>query len=127
MGGGGFRCTLVSRNPRSIAADVPCLEYDMIKHLLLAMITAVCVANALYAPAWNYLFAMQGLWYPGQWLPLSWVMPLTSVVLGIGYFLVTGIPAALYERIMSLKQTSFVSRMIWLATALAASIPLLQS
>jgi hypothetical protein len=97
----------------------------MIKHILLAAIIAVCVANAVYAPAWNYLFAMQGFWFPLGLLSPSWVAPLTSVVLGIGYFLVTGVPAALYERIMRLKQPSFVSRMIWLATTLAASTPLL--
>jgi hypothetical protein len=99
----------------------------MIKHALLLAVVLLCAVNALYAPAWNYLFALQGLWYPGQWLPLKWVMPMTTQVLCLSYFLVTGIPTALYERIMRLKQPSLVSRLIWLATTLAASIPLIQS
>jgi hypothetical protein len=66
------------------------------------------------------------LWAP-TWLDPSFdiLLLLASLMVSTGTLIVSGLPAALYERVAGLKQSNLVSMGIWLATATLLTLPAL--
>jgi hypothetical protein len=88
-------------------------------------VIALAIINGIFSPQLIAVFALQGLWYP-FFLPanLSWVFAISSLILSTLYLMVSGVPAALYERSAG-GETSFASRMIWLVSMAVLTLPTL--
>jgi hypothetical protein len=98
-----------------------------VKLLLVFAVVALAVFNAVASPWLVPLFGLQGFWYP-PFLPvtLNWMFAATGLVMGLAYFLLSGVPAALYEQFTGQASATLPSRAIWLATMLIMSWPTVQ-
>ena len=87
-------------------------------------IVALAILNGLFSPFLTIVFALHGLWYP-FFLPnsLPVVLTLSSILLSTLYLMVSGVPAALYERFAGGGKASTASRVIWLAVMAIISLP----
>ncbi len=93
--------------------------------LLLALVAIAAMPNGLYfSPLFDSVLyyvprAASVFFLRGQEVTFY----LTGVVLWLLTLGIAGIPAAVYERIRGLKESSIASLLIWLVTALILSIP----
>ncbi len=87
-------------------------------------VIGLAIINGMFSPLLALVFALQGLWYP-FFLPsaISLAFALSSLLLSTLYLMVSGLPAALYERLAGNGTTSFTSRVIWLASMAILSLP----
>jgi len=87
-------------------------------------IIGLAILNGIFSPQLIAVFALQGLWYP-FFLPasLSMVFALSSLLLSTLFLILSGVPAALYERFTGTGETSFASRMIWLGGMVVLTLP----
>jgi hypothetical protein len=87
-------------------------------------IIGLAIINGIFSPVLVLVFALQGLWYP-FFLPASvaLVFAFSSLVLSTVYLMVSGVPAAIYERFIGKGQTSLASRLIWLVAMALLTIP----
>lgn len=87
-------------------------------------IIGLAIINGMFSPVLALVFALHGLWYP-FFLPfaIGLVFAMSSLLLSTLYLMVSGVPAALYERFAGDGTTTFASRMIWLATMALLSLP----
>jgi hypothetical protein len=87
-------------------------------------IVGLAIINGMFSPLLAIVFALQGLWYP-FFLPalLPLVFTLSSLLLSTLYLMLSGVPAALYERITGQTETGFASRTIWLAVMALMTLP----
>ncbi|RTL70593.1 MAG: hypothetical protein EKK41_12265 [Hyphomicrobiales bacterium] len=96
-----------------------------VRALLLALVAIAAMPNGLYfSPLFDSVLyyvprAASALFLRGQEVTFY----LTGAVLWLFTLGVAGIPAAIYERIRGLKESSIASLLIWLVTALILSIP----
>jgi hypothetical protein len=91
---------------------------------IIVMIVGLCILNGIFSPALVMVFALHGIWYPfllPAMLPL--VFLLSSLILSTLTLMASGVPAALYERLMSEGRPSQISGLIWLAGALLLTLP----
>jgi hypothetical protein len=94
-------------------------------HLILAGVAALSVYNGMHSPMLLWLFGLQGFWYPSFLPPgFAWTQAATIVVMTLAYLIVSGIPAALFERLTLKTEVTLTSRLIWLATIIAMTVPI---
>jgi len=94
------------------------------------VILAVCVFNGMASVlALRIVAALIAATWPLEFLPRepTWLLYQSSIVVSTATLLVSGVPAALYERIMKPAPDDQTSLYVWLAGALVLSIPALQS
>jgi ABC-type sulfate transport system permease subunit len=89
-------------------------------------IIALAIINGIFSPQLVAVFALQGLWYP-FFLPASMglVFALSSLLLSTLFLMLSGVPAALYERLMGNGETNLASRLIWLGAMALLTVPTL--
>jgi hypothetical protein len=93
-------------------------------HFVLAMIIALAIANGVTSPKLMMVFALQGIWYPSLFpAHLQLMFVLSAAILALLYFMVSGVPAALYEKLRGQEHADVTSRLIWLATLALLSWP----
>ena len=93
------------------------------KELLFALL-GVCLLNGLFSPLVFILWQTAPVWMPGFLLGVpGLVFYVSSLTLATLTLLVSGVPAALYERLSGIKDTSAKSLWIWLAGAIVLSLP----
>ena len=87
-------------------------------------IVGLAIINGMFSPLLAAVFALQGLWYP-FFLPaqLSLAFTLSSLLLSTLYLMLSGVPAAVYERFTGQTEPGFASRIIWLATMALMTAP----
>lgn len=87
-------------------------------------VIALAIVNGIFSPYLIAVFALQGLWYP-FFLPssLGLVFALSSLLLSTIYLMITGVPAALYERFFGKGSPSLTSRLVWLSAMGLATLP----
>lgn len=87
-------------------------------------IVGLAIINGMFSPLLVIVFALQGLWYP-FFLPamLPLVFTLSSLLLATLYLMLSGIPAAVYERLSGQSEPGVTSRIIWLATMALMTLP----
>jgi hypothetical protein len=87
-------------------------------------IVGFAIINGIFSPLLALVFALQGLWYP-FFLPalLPLVFTLSSLLLSTLYLMLSGVPAAVYERLTGQTEPGFASRIIWLATMALMTLP----
>ena len=96
----------------------------MDRQTLFPVVLGVCVANGIFSPYLNLAVAITAVLMP-ELFPrtVEWVLFWSSVLLSTATLLLSGIPAALYERLFERESTAAV--WIWLAGAALMTLPAL--
>ena len=91
---------------------------------LFLAILGVCVANGIFSPYLNLAIPIAAVLLP-ELFPrtIEWVLFWSSVLLASATLLFSGVPAALYERLVERDAESGMSMWIWLSGAAALSLP----
>lgn len=100
----------------------------MDRQTLLIFVLGICIANGLFSPYLNIAIPITAALMP-ELFPKDreWVLFFSSVFLSSATLLFSGVPAALYERLIDRNPESLVSMFIWLAAALVLSLPALET
>jgi hypothetical protein len=95
----------------------------MIRVLIYMAIAALALFNGVYSPKALTVFALQGIWYP-TFLPLNLkvMLVLSAMICTLLHAIVTGIPAAVFERFSRRYNNSTASALLWLATMLIPTV-----
>lgn len=100
----------------------------MDRTLLLVVVLGVCLINGMFSP-WLAVIALQpALWFLG-FVPTSpqLLVYLSSLMLATLTLLISGVPAALYERWIGLRgEDDNISMYVWLGAAVLLSLQALQ-
>ena len=103
----------------------PPLPSSMIqpRYLIIATV-ALAILNGITSPFLLPVFVLYPLWYP-NWAPVdqTMVITLSSLILSSALLMVTGVPAALYERMAGERGTGVISAAIWLGCMVLATVP----
>jgi hypothetical protein len=100
----------------------------MDRQTLLIFVLGICIANGLFSPYLNIAIPITAALMP-ELFPKDreWVLFFSSVFLSSATLLFSGVPAALYERLIDRNPESLVSMFIWLGAALVLSLPALET
>jgi len=92
------------------------------RHTLFMIVLGICVANGIFSPFLNVAIPIAAVLLP-ELFPrtVEWVLFWSSVLVASATLLFSGVPAALYERLVDGE--SAVSTWIWLAGAALLSVP----
>jgi len=88
------------------------------------VISLICILNGFLSPALPIVFHLTPVWMPG-FVPLtqSTVLFVTSLAISFGTLLISGVPAALFERLTGRAETDRAAMLVWLAGAVLISLP----
>ena len=91
---------------------------------LFPVVLGVCIVNGIFSPYLKLAIPITVVLMP-ELFPrtVEWVLFWSSVLLASGTLLFSGVPAALYERLVEGKPESVASMWIWLAGAATLSLP----
>ena len=94
----------------------------MDRQTLFPLILGVCVVNGIFSPYLNLSVAVTAVLLP-ELFPrtVEWVLFWSSILLSTATLVFSGVPAALYERLV--ERESMASTWIWLAGASALTLP----
>ena len=94
---------------------------------LFFVVLCMSVVNGIFSPYLKLAIPISAVLMP-ELFPrsLEWVLFWASVLLASATLLVSGIPAALYERLIEGDNKGTASMWIWLACAAALSLPAMQ-
>ena len=97
------------------------------RQTLLLIVVGVCIVNGIFSPFLKIALPISAALLP-ELFPrtIEWVLFWTSVMLSSGTLLMSGIPAALYERLVERDEESTTSMWIWLSGAVLLSLPAIQ-
>jgi hypothetical protein len=97
------------------------------RQTLFLCVLGICVVNGIFTPFLKVAIPVAAVLMP-ELFPrtLEWVLFWTSVMLSSGTLLLSGIPAALYERLVNRDEQSTTSMWIWLSGATLLSLPAIQ-
>ena len=94
------------------------------RQTLLFLIIGLCIVNGILSPylaiSWRLAAVMLPELFPRT---QEWALFWGSILLSTATLLLSGVPAALYERLVEREPASAVSMWIWLAGAAALSLP----
>ncbi len=95
-------------------------------HLFVAVVL-VCMLNGLFSPALLAVVAAWPVWFPTMLLSPSQgaLLYVASLILSTATLVLSGIPAAIYERVRGSEESDGASIMVWLVGALVLSAPAL--
>lgn len=98
----------------------------MDRQSLLVVILTVAVVNGIFSPAIALALPLAVVWMP-DFLPHepSWAFYFSSLLVSSATLLLSGVPAALYERLIEQDEASLVSMYIWLGAVILLSLPAL--
>ncbi|WP_072389615.1 hypothetical protein [Hyphomicrobium sp. CS1BSMeth3] len=104
-------------------------QFTFLRLVLLAGIIVIAIFNGRgFSPAFDPLLYLLTPFLRGT--PLGTQMGFfytTSVLLSLMTFMFSGLPAALYERVLRRRSSSVVSLLIWLAVAALMAYPAYQA
>jgi len=94
------------------------------RQMLLLMILGLAVVNGIFSPYLNIAIPISAALMP-ELFPRTpeWVLFWGSILLSSATLLFSGVPAALYERLIDPDTESTVSMWIWLGGAALLSAP----
>jgi len=94
------------------------------RQTLLLMIIGVCIVNGIFSPFMNIAIPISAALLP-ELFPRTaeWVLFWGSILLSSATLLFSGVPAALYERLIERDPENDISMWIWLAGAALLSAP----
>jgi hypothetical protein len=96
------------------------------RQTLLVLVLGVCAANGIFSPFLRLAIPIAAVLMP-EMFPKSaeWVLFFSSLLLATTTLFVSGVPAALWERLFERDATAATSLWIWLAGAVILSLPAL--
>jgi len=88
------------------------------------LLIGLCIVNGIFSPYLKIAIPITAVLMP-ELFPrtLEWVLFWSSVMLATGTLLLSGVPAALYERLVARDAAAEASTWIWLAGAGLLSLP----
>jgi len=94
------------------------------RQTIMLMLIGLCIINGIFSPYLNIAVPVSAALMP-ELFPrtVEWVLFWGSVLLSSATLLFSGVPAALYERLVDRDTGSTVSMWIWLAGAALLSAP----
>ena len=94
------------------------------RQTLLLVTISVCVVNGIYSPYLKVAIPISAALLP-ELFPrtVEWVLFWGSILLSSATLLFSGVPAALYERLVERDPNAATSTLIWLAGAAALCLP----
>jgi hypothetical protein len=97
------------------------------RHTLLLMVLGLCIVNGIFSPYLNIAIPVSAALMP-ELFPrtVEWVLFWGSVLLSSVTLLFSGVPAALYERLVDNNPDATTSMWIWFGGAAALTLPALQ-
>lgn len=97
------------------------------RHTLFLMVIGLCVVNGIFSPYLKIAIPVAAVLMP-ELFPrtLEWVLFWTSVMLSSATLLFSGVPAALYERLIDRDTDHTASMWIWFAGAALLTLPAVQ-
>lgn len=97
------------------------------RHTLFLLVLGISVANGIFSPFLNIAIPIAAVLLP-ELFPrtVEWVLFWSSVLLASATLLFSGVPAALYERLVERNREGTVSMWIWLAGAVALALPMVR-
>ncbi|MEX0808180.1 MAG: hypothetical protein WD044_05585 [Dongiaceae bacterium] len=96
----------------------------MSPRLVFVAMVFVCIVNGMISPALLPVLIFAPLWAPTLFNPSANVLLLlASLMVSTGTLILAGVPAALYERVVGLKQSDPVSMIVWLGAAILLTAP----
>jgi hypothetical protein len=95
---------------------------------LLNLVVSVCVVNGIFSPYLAIALQIAPILMPEMFpRTVAWSLFFSSIIVSTGTLLVSGIPAALYERFFETDEASPVSMWIWFAAAIFMTVPAIQN
>lgn len=97
------------------------------RQTLFLIVLGISVANGIFSPFLNIAIPISAVLLP-ELFPrtVEWVLFWSSVLVASATLLSSGIPAALYERLVERNPEGTASMWIWLAGAAALTLPAVQ-
>ena len=97
------------------------------RHTLFLVVLCVCTVNGIFSPYLKVAIPISAVLMP-ELFPrtLEWILLWSSVLLSSATLLFSGVPAALYERLVERDAASTASMWIWLSGAAVLSFPAVQ-
>jgi hypothetical protein len=97
------------------------------RHTLLLLIIGLCIVNGIFSPYLKIAIPVSAALLP-ELFPrtVEWVFFWGSILLSSTTLLFSGVPAALYERLVDSDEKSAMPMWIWLAGAAFLSFPAVQ-
>ena len=94
------------------------------RQTLFLLVLGTCVANGIFSPYLNVAIPIAAVLLP-ELFPrtVEWVLFWSSVLLASATLVFSGVPAALYERLVERGSGGTGSLWIWLAGAALLSLP----
>jgi len=91
---------------------------------LVPLILVVCIVNGIFSPYLMLAIPVTAVLMP-ELFPrtLEWVLFWSSILIASATLLFSGVPAALYERLIERDPEATTSMWIWLAGAAAMCLP----
>ena len=96
----------------------------MDRSLLLFAVVGVSILNGVFSPYLAIALPIAAVLMP-EVFPRSvgWVLFFSSLLVASATLLISGVPAALYERLVARNRGGEMVMLIWLACAVALSLP----
>ena len=94
------------------------------RQTVLFLVLGLCIVNGIFSPYLKIAIPITAALMP-ELFPrtVEWVLFWSSVLLATATLLFSGVPAALYERLVERDPNGTVSRWIWLAGAALLGLP----
>ncbi len=94
------------------------------RQTVLFLVLGLCIVNGIFSPYLKIAVPITAALMP-ELFPrtLEWVLFWSSVLLATATLLFSGVPAALYERLVARDLNAVASTWIWLAGAAILSLP----
>ena len=94
------------------------------RHNLLLIVLGLAIVNGIFSPLLAVAIPVSAVLMP-EIFPrtIQWVLFWSSILLASATLLFSGIPAALYERLVARDRDDTTSMWIWLAGAATLSLP----
>lgn len=95
------------------------------KHIF-GLIAVISLANGLFSPFAVLVLQLFPFWFPSFIDPsLPLLITFSAILTSFATLLLSGIPAAVFERLTGRQHTDEMSLYVWLASAVLLSVPAL--
>ena len=87
-------------------------------------VMGVTLLNGFVSPMVPLVFILAPIWLP-EFAPQTPIAILygTSLIVSVATLVVSGVPAALFERLTGRQETDMTSMLVWLGTAILLTLP----
>lgn len=96
----------------------------MTPQALFVAVLGITLVNGSVSPVLPLVFFLAPIWLPEFVPPTTIVLYYgASLIVSVSTLVVSGVPAALFERLTSRQETDQTAMLVWLGTALLMTLP----